>query len=153
MYRLNGTLQESRTDIVVSKSTDDGTERTFPPTEKSFTQSLAIIPLHQNEFSVPSFNNRILLSQGNMLRCCRTSPDSSTETNTSDGVGRRHTSIETLSDTSLKCFSPRLNDWEFCLFDKIWRPDQHQEEVLQDIEPLAASVVDGSNACIFSYEQ
>jgi kinesin family protein C2/C3 len=35
----------------------------------------------------------------------------------------------------------------------VWGQDQSQQSVFQDVEPLALSVVDGFNACIFAYGQ
>jgi hypothetical protein len=37
--------------------------------------------------------------------------------------------------------------------DKVWGPDARQRDVFQDVEPMALSVVDGYNACIFAYGQ
>lgn len=37
--------------------------------------------------------------------------------------------------------------------DKVWGPDSRQRDVFQDVEPMALSVVDGYNACIFAYGQ
>ena len=39
------------------------------------------------------------------------------------------------------------------VFDRVWGPDYSQTSVFQDVEPLALSVVDGFNACIFAYGQ
>jgi hypothetical protein len=48
------------------------------------------------------------------------------------------------------CFDARTNKWKSFAFDRVWGPDQSQQSVFQDVEPLALSVVDGFNACIFA---
>jgi DNA repair exonuclease SbcCD ATPase subunit len=63
------------------------------------------------------------------------------------------TVVESLSETELGCFDSRTNKWKSFAFDRVWGPDQSQQSVFQDVEPVALSVVDGYNACIFAYGQ
>jgi kinesin family member C2/C3 len=63
------------------------------------------------------------------------------------------TVVESLSETELGCFDTRTNKWKSFAFDRVWGPDQSQQSVFQDVEPVALSVVDGYNACIFAYGQ
>jgi Microtubule binding len=58
--------------------------------------------------------------------------------------------VEPLSETEVGCFDSRTNKWKSFAFDRVWGPDQSQKSVFQDVEPLALSVVDGFNACIFA---
>ena len=61
--------------------------------------------------------------------------------------------VEALSETEVGCFDSRTNKWKSYAFDRVWGPDQSQQSVFQDVEPVALSVVDGYNACIFAYGQ
>jgi kinesin family protein C2/C3 len=58
-----------------------------------------------------------------------------------------------LSETELGCYDSRNSKWKSFAFDKVWGPDQTQQSIFRDVEPLALSVVDGFNACIFAYGQ
>lgn len=58
-----------------------------------------------------------------------------------------------MSETEVGCFDNRTQSWKSYGFDKVWGPDITQNSVFRDIEPLALSVVDGYNACIFAYGQ
>jgi kinesin family protein C2/C3 len=98
------------------------------------------------------YNNQLLSKmlslQGNIQVFCRIRPKAV------DEVQRGYkTVIENLSETELGCFDHRTNQWKSFAFDKVWGPDQTQQSIFQDIEPLALSVVDGFNACIFAYGQ
>jgi len=140
-------LQESRTDVAVL-SPDDETRT--PPTRNIVAQSLTDNPLFQSGHIAQS-SNGILSLQINMQVCCRVCPVMPTEI-TKSTVGKL-ISVEALNDTEVRCFSSRFNDWENFLFDKVWGPDKQQEDIFQDVDPLAESVVDGFHACIFSYGQ
>jgi kinesin family protein C2/C3 len=66
-------------------------------------------------------------------------------------------SVETLSSTEVGYFDIKPKDksggWKSFAFDKVFGPDQNQQEVFEHVEPLCLSVVDGFNACIFAYGQ
>lgn len=51
------------------------------------------------------------------------------------------------------CFDERTRAWKSYAFDKVWGPEMRQKDVFQDVEPMALSVIDGYNACIFAYGQ
>ena len=91
---------------------------------------------------------RILKLQGNIQVCCRIRP-------MTNGEIKRATRrvVEPLSDSEVGVFDDRTKSWKSFAFDKVWGPDSHQLGVFQDVEPLALSVVDGYNACIFAYGQ
>ena len=91
---------------------------------------------------------RILKLQGNIQVCCRIRP-------MTNGEIKRATKrvVEPLSDSEVGVFDDRTKNWKSYAFDKVWGPDSHQLGVFQDVEPLALSVVDGYNACIFAYGQ
>lgn len=91
---------------------------------------------------------KILKLQGNIQVCCRIRPMTSSEIRT--GTKRV---VEPLSESEVGVFDERTKNWKSFTFDKVWGPDSHQLGVFQDVEPLALSVVDGYNACIFAYGQ
>jgi kinesin family protein C2/C3 len=92
--------------------------------------------------------NKILSLQGNIQVCCRVRPLRMNEIQQGS-----KSAVETFSETEVGCFDARANKWKSFGFDKVWGPDQSQLDVFQDVEPLALSVVDGYNACIFAYGQ
>ena len=91
---------------------------------------------------------RILKLQGNIQVCCRIRP-------MTNGEIKRATKrvVEPLTDSEVGVFDDRTKTWKSFAFDKVWGPDSHQLGIFQDVEPLALSVVDGYNACIFAYGQ
>jgi len=91
---------------------------------------------------------KILRLQGNIQVCCRVRPMRQNEYTDGSKVG-----IEALSETEVGCFDKRTQNWKSYAFDKVWGPNIGQIEVYQDVEPLALSVVDGYNSCIFAYGQ
>lgn len=98
------------------------------------------------------YNNQLLSKmlslQGNIQVFCRIRPSSIEEIqNGSTNV------VESLSETELGCFDSRTNKWKSFAFDRVWGQDQGQQSIFQDVEPIALSVVDGFNACIFAYGQ
>jgi len=98
------------------------------------------------------YNNQLLSKmlslQGNIQVFCRIRPMSFTEIQ----KGCKAV-VEALSESELGCFDARTNAWKSFGFDKVWGPDQSQQSIFQDVEPIALSVVDGFNACIFAYGQ
>lgn len=91
---------------------------------------------------------KILKLQGNIQVCCRIRPLTTSETK----KGYKRT-VESLNETEVGCYDSRTKAWKSFAFDKVWGPDMHQLGIFQDVEPLALSVVDGYNACIFAYGQ
>lgn len=91
---------------------------------------------------------KILKLQGNIQVCARVRPMTSSEIKS--GTKRV---VEPLSEAEIGVFDERTKNWKSFSFDKVWGPDSHQLGVFQDVEPLALSVVDGYNACIFAYGQ
>ena len=91
---------------------------------------------------------KILGLQGNIQVCCRVRPMKVSERQT--GL---KSSVEALSETEVGCFDSRTKSWKSYAFDKVWGPESSQRGVFQDVEPLALSVVDGFNSCIFAYGQ
>lgn len=98
------------------------------------------------------YNNQLLSKmlslQGNIQVFCRIRPMSIREIQSG-----YKTVVEPLSESELGCFDSRTQAWKSFAFDRVWGPDQSQQEVFQDVEPIALSVVDGFNACIFAYGQ
>jgi len=92
--------------------------------------------------------SKILTLQGNIQVCCRIRPLSRREIES----GCKNV-IEPLSESEMGCFDERSSKWKSFHFDKVWGPDQSQSTLFSDVEPLALSVVDGYNACIFAYGQ
>ena len=91
---------------------------------------------------------RILRLQGNIQVCCRVRPMRRSEYAAGLKLG-----VEALSETEVGCFDNRTQTWKSYAFDKVWGPNEGQMQVYQDVEPLALSVVDGYNSCIFAYGQ
>lgn len=91
---------------------------------------------------------KILKLQGNIQVCCRIRPLTNGEIK--KGTKR---AVESLSESEVGVFDERTKNWKSFSFDKVWGPDSHQLGVFQDVEPLALSVVDGYNTCIFAYGQ
>ena len=98
------------------------------------------------------YNNQLLSKmlnlQGNIQVFCRIRPMSLNEIQ----KGCK-TVVDPLSESELGCFDSRTNQWKSFAFDRVWGPDQTQQGIFQDVEPIALSVVDGFNACIFAYGQ
>jgi kinesin family protein C2/C3 len=98
------------------------------------------------------YNNQLLAKmlqlQGNIQVFCRIRPMGIHEIQ----QGYK-TVVESLSESELGCFDSRTNAWKSFAFDRVWGPDQSQQSIFQDVEPIALSVVDGFNACIFAYGQ
>ena len=92
--------------------------------------------------------SKMLHLQGNIQVYCRVRPMGMNEIQ----KGQKSV-VEALSETEIGCFDNRSNKWKSFVFDRVWGPDQSQLSVFQDVEPLALSVVDGFNACIFAYGQ
>jgi len=91
---------------------------------------------------------KILKLQGNIQVCCRIRPMSLAESQR----GLREVA-QALSETELGCFDERTRTWKSYAFDRVWGPETQQKDVFQDVEPMALSVIDGYNACIFAYGQ
>ena len=91
---------------------------------------------------------KILGLQGNIQVCCRVRPMM-----VSERQSGLKSSVEALSETEVGCFDARTKSWKSFAFDKVWGPESSQRGVFQDVEPLALSVVDGFNSCIFAYGQ
>lgn len=64
-----------------------------------------------------------------------------------------HEVAQSLGETEVGCFDERTRSWKSYAFDKVWGPETRQNSVFQDVEPMALSVIDGYNACIFAYGQ
>lgn len=92
--------------------------------------------------------SKMLHLQGNIQVYCRVRPMTVNEIQKGNKCV-----VEALSESEVGCFDSRTNKWKSFVFDRVWGPDQPQQTVFQDVEPLALSVVDGFNACIFAYGQ
>ncbi|KAL3661472.1 hypothetical protein V7S43_013672 [Phytophthora oleae] len=65
-------------------------------------------------------------------------------TNDSDGKIVSNGNMEALANNS---------SWKVFTFDRILGPEETQNDVFREVEPIAQSVVDGFKACIFAYGQ
>jgi kinesin family protein C2/C3 len=108
--------------------------------------------LHKKNADQRDYNaqllSKILSLQGNIQVCCRVRPLRMKEIQAGNT-----TSVEALGEAEVGCHDERNSKWKSFAFDKVWGPDQTQQSIFQDVEPLALSVVDGYNACIFAYGQ
>ena len=92
--------------------------------------------------------NKMLHLQGNIQVYCRVRPMTVSE------IQRGYKGVvESLSETEVGSYDSRTNKWKSFAFDRVWGADQSQQSIFQDVEPVALSVVDGYNACIFAYGQ
>lgn len=91
---------------------------------------------------------KLQATQGNIQVCCRIRPATEAEIGSKAQVA-----VEALSETEVAYYDSRQKSWKSFAFDRVWSPDQTQQDVFADIEPLALSVVDGYNACIMAYGQ
>jgi len=110
-------------------------------------QTLSRKMMHQRDHNAQLLS-KVLKLQGNIQVCCRVRPMKIAELKS--GQNRL---VEPLSETEVGCFDARTKTWRSFTFDKVWGPDSTQQGVFQDVEPLALSVVEGYNACIFAYGQ
>ncbi|GMH73896.1 hypothetical protein TL16_g06314 [Triparma laevis f. inornata] len=80
--------------------------------------------------------------------CCRIRPLRSSELRNNEKVV-----VEPLSETEAGYYDKKNGEWKSFVYDKVFGPDQEQQDIFEQIEPLCLSVVDGYNACIFAYGQ
>jgi chromosome segregation ATPase len=110
-------------------------------------KALELKSAQQREYNAQLLS-KILSLQGNIQVCARVRP-----MRISELQGGLKNVVEPLGENELGCFDNRNNKWKSFHFDRVWGPDQTQQSIFQDVEPLALSVVDGYNACIFAYGQ
>lgn len=91
---------------------------------------------------------KLLCSRGNIQVCCRVRPRNQQEFTQGSKV-----CIEVIDEGEIACFDRRTLSWKSFHFDKVWDEYSNQSDIFSDLEPLALSVVDGYNACIFAYGQ
>ncbi len=95
-----------------------------------------------------SLLNRLQSVQHNIQVCCRVRPLTSSEEARSPNIV-----TEALSDTECGYFDARSKSWRSFAFDRVFGPDDNQQDVFTQVEPLCTSVTSGYNACIFAYGQ
>lgn len=130
-------------DTDMEKVLESGTKEEITTEYRSLVRRSTLQKEHNAQLLV-----KILKLQGNIQVCCRVRP-------LTNGEIKRGTKrvVEPLSESEVGVFDDRTKTWKSFAFDKVWGPDSHQLGVFQDVEPLALSVVDGYNACIFAYGQ
>jgi kinesin family protein C2/C3 len=134
LYDMEDTIE----DILQSKDFDKIAEE-----YRSLSKKVSSQKAHNAELLT-----RILKLQGNIQVCCRIRPMSIGESQ--KGL---HEVAQSLSETEVGCFDERTQRWKSYAFDKVWGPETRQNDIFHDVEPMAMSVVDGYNACIFAYGQ
>ena len=82
--------------------------------------------------------------------CCRVRPLTEVEATAENKV-----MVEALSEFEVGYLEKKTGHtgWRSFAFDRVWGPQNSQEDVFVDVEPLALSTVEGSHACIFAYGQ
>lgn len=88
---------------------------------------------------------KLQATKGNIQVCCRIRPATDAEI-----TAKAQSTVESLGETEVAYYDGRQKSWRSFAFDRVWAPDQTQQDVFGDIEPLAMSVVDGYNACIMA---
>ncbi|RAL44327.1 hypothetical protein DM860_017433 [Cuscuta australis] len=94
--------------------------------------------------------NRVLELKGNIRVFCRCRPLSVEEIAMGASMA---IDFEAAKDGELTVKSNGLSNKKTFKFDAVFRPQAGQVEVFEDTAPLAASVLDGYNVCIFAYGQ
>jgi kinesin family protein C2/C3 len=61
--------------------------------------------------------------------------------------------VDVLSREEAGFYDKRSRTWRSFKFDSILGPNESQQQVYQEFEPLSLAVVDGYNACVFAYGQ
>ncbi|CAK8572440.1 unnamed protein product [Lathyrus sativus] len=93
--------------------------------------------------------NEIIEIKGNIRVFCRCRPLSASET------GNGYTSVvnfESTLDNELQVINSDSSKKSF-KFDHVFKPEDNQEAVFSQTKPIAISVLDGFNVCIFAYGQ
>ncbi|KAL9190870.1 hypothetical protein ACHAXT_000576 [Thalassiosira profunda] len=139
--------KDSDIDLVVSDNTDDVIRsndlETIAKEYQLVAKKAAGLKAHNAQLLT-----RILKLQGNIQVCCRIRPMSAEESQEN-----LHEVTQALGEAEVGCFDERTRSWKSYAFDKVWGPETQNKDVFGDVEPLALSVCDGYNACIFAYGQ
>ena len=161
-------LKEERSNAAVSaaavsgsNSSVENSSRMYLRLRRAFSntqETLLSAPLSRSsqllsKITLQTATNAHLLSKmqkvSNSIQvCCRIRPLKHSEIITQERV-----TVEPLSETEAGCFDQKSNKWRSYIFDKVFGPDQTQQDIFEEVEPLCLSVVDGFNACIFAYGQ
>lgn len=151
LSRISTLGKETKSDLLFEERDDSELNSIIESRDvKQMTEELKSL---EKKFNSQREYNAQLLSkmlhlQGNIQVYCRVRPMSLSELQSGSTAV-----LEPLSETEVGCFDSRSKKWKSFSFDRVWGPDQSQTSVFQDVEPLALSVVDGFNACIFAYGQ
>jgi len=86
--------------------------------------------------------------KGNIQVCCRIRPLSDTERGQGDQAA-----VELVSEKEVAVVNCHTNSWDLFGFDQVWAGNSTQDQIFEQVEALALSVVDGFNACICCYGQ
>jgi len=152
MNRLSSLANNKSVDVMTEQDTNAGRINEIIQSRDVKTMATELKTLEKRCNSQREYNAQLLSKmlhlQGNIQVYCRIRPMSMNEIE----KGLKCVA-EPLSETEVGCFDSRTNKWKSFAFDRVWGPDQSQQSVFQDVEPLALSVVDGFNACIFAYGQ
>ncbi|KAH6837267.1 Di-glucose binding protein with Kinesin motor domain-containing protein [Perilla frutescens var. hirtella] len=93
--------------------------------------------------------NRVLELKGNIRVFCRCRPMNSEEI---DGGASMAVDFEAAKDGEITVKSNGISRKTF-KFDAVFSPEADQSNVFEETSPLATSVLDGYNVCIFAYGQ
>ena len=88
--------------------------------------------------------NKIQELKGNLRVYCRVKPI---------GKGESNECVQVLDDMTVRITDPDLVKVQEYEFDFVIGEDATQEQIFEEVRPLAASVLDGFNVCIFAYGQ
>ena len=151
MSRISSLATETKSELLFDERENGGLESIIESRDvKKMADELMSLEKKfngQREYNAQLLSKMLHL-QGNIQVYCRIRPMSFTEIER----GSKEV-LEGLSETEIGCFDSRTKKWKSFSFDRVWGADQSQTSIFQDVEPLALSVVDGFNACIFAYGQ
>eukprot|EP00927_Polykrikos_kofoidii_P072467 TRINITY_DN68582_c0_g1_i1.p1 TRINITY_DN68582_c0_g1~~TRINITY_DN68582_c0_g1_i1.p1 ORF type:complete len:1006 (-),score=223.59 TRINITY_DN68582_c0_g1_i1:51-3068(-) len=95
-------------------------------------------------------HNLVLELKGNIRVFVRVRPINEREKN-SEPPGEA--TITFAEDSKMSVFEESTSRRKWFDFDRVFAPKTQQQEVFEDVKPLATSVLDGFNVCIFAYGQ
>jgi kinesin family protein C2/C3 len=93
-------------------------------------------------------HNMIVELKGNIRVFCRVRP-----LNEREKQSGHEPICEYPSENEIVVYNEQQGTTKLFEFDQVFDPTKNQSDVFEDVEPLATSVLDGYNVCIFAYGQ
>lgn len=100
---------------------------------------------------IKKLHNQVLELKGNIRVFVRVRPMNSKEQGSEPSNGEA--TITFAEDMKLSVYTEEHARRKWFDFDRVFRQNSSQQEVFEEVKPLATSVLDGYNVCIFAYGQ